>query len=82
MTGKIMVMSGNAKVHRRRYIRIEDVTIELTDEWVELAEDFHIRFGDTAWRDTIERIIKLGLSRYKENLTALMGYTMEKELNE
>ena len=48
MTGKIMVMSGNAKVHRRRYIRIEDVTIELTDEWVELAEDFHIRFGDTA----------------------------------
>lgn len=82
MTGKISVRSGHVKVHRRRYLRLEDVSVELTDEWLDMAEDIHTRFNDVAWRDTLERIIKMGLSEYQNRLIDLAGYRMEKELNE
>ena len=50
--------------HSRRYLRIEGISIEITDDWEDIAKDLHSKHNDLMWRTTLERIIRKGLTEY------------------
>lgn len=66
MKGRVFVrhMDDIKVIHRRRYLRLEGISVEFTNEWEDAASSLHKAYGDGMWRETLERIIRLGLKEY------------------
>ena len=74
MKGHIFVRhSDNVKVtHSGRYLRLDGISVEMTDDWEDIAKDIHVRFDDAMWRSTLERIIRMGLTEYQKKLATMV----------
>ena len=74
MKGRIFVRHlDNVKIiHSGRYLRLEGISVEMTDDWEDIAKDIHVRFDDVMWRSTLERIIKTGLTEYQKKLDIMI----------
>ena len=67
MKGRVFVrhLENLCITHSGRYLRLDGISVEITDEWENVAKGIHTKYDDLMWRTTLERIIRLGLKAYK-----------------
>lgn len=67
MTGRVFVrhMDNVGVTHSGHYLRMDNISVEITEEWEKLADRIHKDNDDPMWRDTLEDIIEMGLKTYE-----------------
>lgn len=67
MTGRVFVrhMDNVGVTHSGHYLRMDNISVEITDDWERLADKIHKDNDDPMWRDTLEDIIETGLRTHE-----------------
>lgn len=74
MTGRVFVrhMDNVGVTHSGHYLRMDNISVEITDDLERIADRIHKDNGDPMWRDTLEDIIETGLRMYESKESATL----------